>query len=66
MGKEVYHMDKKKKIRRRDDSDVQVIIKSEKTPDDIILGEKMITAADVLKQLSANRKKRNSFGKKRK
>lgn len=46
-----------------DDNVDQIIIKSERTPDDDIAS--MTSAADVLKALSANRKKTNLKSKKR-
>lgn len=55
------HMGNKK--HHRDDNVDQIIIKSERTPDDDIAS--MTSAADVLKALSANRKKTNLKSKKR-
>lgn len=58
-------MGKKKTQTKRwcDDNVDQIIIKSERTPDDDIAS--MTSAADVLKALSANRKKNNLKSKKR-
>ena len=56
----------KKKIHTKhgcDDNVDQIIIRSERTPDDDIAS--MTSAADVLKALSANRKKNNLKSKKR-
>lgn len=46
-----------------DDNVDQIIIRSERTPDDDIVS--VTSAADVLKALSANRKKNNLKSKKR-
>lgn len=56
---------KKKKDKYGDD--VQITIKSERTPDDdVIMKEDITSAADVLKMLSANRKKSNNIKRRRK
>ena len=52
-------MNKKNTDKRKIDNgdDVQITIKSEKTPDDeIVLGEKVITAMDIVSQVSRQRK----------
>ena len=56
-------MGKKKTKRCCDDNVDQIIIKSEKTPDDDIAS--MSSASDVLKALSAKRKQSASKTKKR-